>query len=521
MDRPTTSPRFTLALLLLAAALILGAGLVLSRREETVRVMANRESLIQFADDLQNELRRLEELHEHHVERIAREVSADDRVQVARDCEAVVGIARCSFLAKSSGRQDQHVSVGPVRGGSLPLPALELPTTVKPSDFIVLDAKQFLDQSERDHGWFKRPGGPLYFWLRRNPTQLRVLTIQPREVRAVLNKSISEWVLGHAASLIFSNDDECLTSPEGDVIPTTERHQPTSAPANWVMRLPTRYGTWILSAWDRVEVRRSMDKATLVAASSIAAFVAVLSGLIFIQQRRALNQAAERVSFVNRVSHELRTPLTNIVLNLDVAADSLQDESPQAAQRLGLVREEAGRLARLIDNVLAFSRLEQGKHALRPIEGDPQAIVDGVVSQFASSFQRRGISVKRETSTTPVRFAFDSDALAQITANLLSNVEKYAPGVPVVIKTWFDNGAFTLSVADTGPGIPEGGRDRVFLPFERLNSQTSEGISGTGLGLSIARDLAVQMGGELKLVEGTTGAEFVFCLPIKPRTEPT
>jgi len=107
----------------------------------------------------------------------------------------------------------------------------------------------------------------------------------------------------------------------------------------------------------------------------------------------------------------------------------------------------------------------------------------------------------------------DGDALAQIVANLLSNVEKYAPIGTVEIRTQFDGEELVIAVADEGPGVPASAAERVFLPFERLNSRLTEGVTGTGLGLAIARELAHRMGGTLKLMPSTRGAVFELRVP--------
>src|SRR4030095_16374950 len=226
--------------------------------------------------------------------------------------------------------------------------------------------------------------------------------------------------------------------------------------------------------------------------------------------RRERRLAEQRVSFVNRVSHELRTPLTNMLLNLDAASEQIEEGA--ASRGLGLVREEARRLSRLIENVLTFSRRDRGRIDVKARACDPSAVIDSVVEQFASSFARREIQVRRATG--PMRKCLvDGDALAQVAANLLSNVEKYAPVGTVEIRSQFDSDFLVIAFADEGPGIPVSAAERVFQPFERLNSHLTEGVTGTGLGLPIARELAHRMGGTLKLMPSTRGAVFELRVP--------
>jgi signal transduction histidine kinase len=277
----------------------------------------------------------------------------------------------------------------------------------------------------------------------------------------------------------------------------------------------SRFGAWELASWDRRETRIRHDLPTLAAGIGVAILMALLGVGAFVQQRRALALAAQRVSFVNRVSHELRTPLTNILLNVDLAAESADEAPAETARRLALVQEEARRLGRLIENVLTFSRHEQGKLRNDPHACVPSSVIDAVVAQFASSFARRALAVRR-TGDASAPCLLDADALAQILANLLSNVEKYVPGGLVEIAATHDADSLTIIVSDEGPGIPAEAAEHIFRPFERLGSRVNEGASGTGLGLAIARDLAERMDGSLRLIPSPRGATFELRVPAPP-----
>jgi signal transduction histidine kinase len=281
--------------------------------------------------------------------------------------------------------------------------------------------------------------------------------------------------------------------------------------ADLLLPFRTHLGTWELASWDRRTTRVHYDSAVLAASSVLAVSVVLLGLAAFEQQRRAAARAAQRVSFVNRVSHELRTPLTNILLNVDLISDLLED-APEPARRLGLVQEEARRLGRLIDNVLTFSRHEQGKLRAEPRACVPASVIRSVIEQFLPSFQRRALEIRCSGDLTAACL-LDPDALAQILANLLSNVEKYAPGGMVTIEGALADGTLTVIVTDRGPGIPGEAAERIFIPFERLDSRVNEGASGTGLGLAIARDLAAAMGGSLRLVPSSRGASFEVRVP--------
>jgi signal transduction histidine kinase len=95
-------------------------------------------------------------------------------------------------------------------------------------------------------------------------------------------------------------------------------------------------------------------------------------------------------------------------------------------------------------------------------------------------------------------------------------VEKYVPGGVVEIAGVIDADTLAIVVRDQGPGIPPDAAERIFRPFERLDSRVNEGTSGTGLGLAIARDLAAAMGGTLRLVPSKRGASFELRVPAPP-----
>lgn len=232
---------------------------------------------------------------------------------------------------------------------------------------------------------------------------------------------------------------------------------------------------------------------------------------LYQSMRRTEREARQRVSFVNQVSHELKTPLTNIRLYAELLVDEMAEE-PDAKRKLDIIVNESQRLSRLIANILSFARLERGR-----IKPQTQAIVfDEIVrntlAHYTPRLQERGVNVETDLGAPQIR-QVDADLVTQILGNLLSNVEKYAPGCRLKITSENIDTGVQLSVADDGPGIPRRLQKRVFAPFYRVRNDLTEGVSGTGIGLTIARELAQLQGGQLKLVPTETGAQFVLTLP--------
>jgi signal transduction histidine kinase len=288
-------------------------------------------------------------------------------------------------------------------------------------------------------------------------------------------------------------------------------------PPDFIVPLASRLGNWQIVSWDRWRSHTEFDFLTLAISGILSISVALLGCLVAGAQRRALREMTTQVTFVNRVSHELGAPLTNIGLYLELARDALADgDKPESERRLAVATEETGRLSRLVENVLTFARSERKNLELHSLPCRPAEVVSRVLEQFAPALARRGISVESQLDADS-EAELDAGALAQITANLISNVEKYAAagGWMRVSLTVIEN-TLRLSVQDRGPGIPAGESARVFLPFERLDSRLTEGVSGTGLGLAISRDLAIRMGGSVELeLPAEGGCLFVLSIPAK------
>jgi signal transduction histidine kinase len=252
----------------------------------------------------------------------------------------------------------------------------------------------------------------------------------------------------------------------------------------------------------------------------LAALGLALLGLAIYTYReysRRLHDAAERVGFVTRVSHELRTPLTNIRMYAELLEDAAEGDDAQL-RRAGVIVAESQRLGRLIDNVLAFARHQRGTLASAPERVDVDAVVREVAAQFEPALTARGIAVRCELGAPPPALA-GADAVDQIIANLMSNVEKYAAtGGEVVVTTRSADGRVIVDVADRGPGVAAAHRDRIFEPFHRASDSLTARATGTGIGLAISRELARAAGGELSLADSARGARFELTLPIAEAT---
>lgn len=220
--------------------------------------------------------------------------------------------------------------------------------------------------------------------------------------------------------------------------------------------------------------------------------------------------------FVATVSHELRTPLAAVygaamtLRRNDVALDEAQRE-----RLLAIVEGESDRLARIINEVLAASRLDAGTFPLFVESCDPAKLARQVVETSRVHLPRRvAVELTMDDALPPV--AADRDMVRQVLTNLLENAVKYSPeGGAVHISLERQEGRVLFGVRDEGLGIPLHEQKRIFEKFYRLDPDLTRGVGGTGLGLYICRELVRRMGGRIWVASREDeGSTFFFELPI-------
>jgi len=507
------SPRNTLLLLWGIAVVVLMGGFLLARQEREVRIERDREALREFAAEAQARIQGLEDLYQDHLLRIGRDVTPDE-MAIRQAGGEITGLLRISLLFHSgAGIPPLHTMVDAAPDGPLPLP---LPAfSAGPSAGASAGPLALLDQNRlltRDSGWIDEPGKPLMFSVKRSYAEVAVITVSRPLVARAMATSLRAWAEKSFAPIRATGGPDQLLA-NGEILAGVGI--PSSDQPDHILPLRSRFGSFDLASWDVRKTEVRYHPATLAISATLATIIAVLGMVVFLTQRRDEAIARRRVSFVNRVSHELRSPLTNILLNIDLAAELGDADPDESKRRIDLVRTEARRLGRLIENVLTFSRTEEGKMEIQAVPCVPAEIVSTVIDSFLAGFESRGLTIERSDENTGTCFLCDPDALAQILGNLLSNVEKYVPGGVVGIHTRLADEELTIRVNDHGPGIPGEAAERIFQPFERVHASVNEGTSGTGLGLAIARDLAHRLGGELTLLPAgpSGGACFEIRIP--------
>jgi two-component system OmpR family sensor kinase len=225
--------------------------------------------------------------------------------------------------------------------------------------------------------------------------------------------------------------------------------------------------------------------------------------------RLAEAQKRER-NFLMIISHELRTPLTAIRGHVEALSEGLTADAEAREASLAVVRAETDRLSRLVRDVLDLARLDAHQFTLEEDEVELRRLLEQAYQGFTEEARRRGIDFEFVLEEEPV-IETDGDRVLQIVSNLLDNAFAWTPdGGRISLGLASRNGAVSVSVADSGPGIGAPERERIFSPF------WSRAGEGTGLGLPIARELAQALGGELTLEsELGKGARFELRLPAR------
>lgn len=221
--------------------------------------------------------------------------------------------------------------------------------------------------------------------------------------------------------------------------------------------------------------------------------------------------------FVSNVAHEFGTPIAVMKGYLENMRDKLY--GPVTSQQSEVVESmlrTIKRVSRLTRDMLDISKIEAGKLELEHQDVDLAGVVREAAKTFEVEASRKKIKLVLEIPGTPVHFLGDEDRIPQVFVNLISNAIKYTPeGQTVTVRVREDlkESFIRVEVEDTGKGIPEDQREKIFDKFTRIMAEKQE---GTGLGLPIARDLVVLHGGKI-WVEGVapTGSRFVVVLPQK------
>jgi signal transduction histidine kinase/CHASE3 domain sensor protein/ActR/RegA family two-component response regulator len=220
--------------------------------------------------------------------------------------------------------------------------------------------------------------------------------------------------------------------------------------------------------------------------------------------------------FISTVSHELRTPLTSIRGSLGLVDAGVLGTLPEKARAMvKIAHHNSERLVRIINDILDVEKIESGKLDLQIGDVALAPLLREALEHNAPYGEKYQVSLVLESAPEDTQVRADADRLRQVLANLLSNAAKFSPaGAAVRVRAVRAGTLVRVEVQDSGTGIPEEFRGRIFEKFAQADSSSARRFEGTGLGLSITRRLVEAMGGSIGFTTETgRGTTFYFELP--------
>ena len=267
----------------------------------------------------------------------------------------------------------------------------------------------------------------------------------------------------------------------------------------------------------------------LIAASAVAALIGFIAAYRAFRREQQLGEM--KSNFVSSVSHELRAPIASVRLMAENLERGKISEPAKQGEYFRFIVQECRRLSSLIENVLDFSRIEQGRKQYEFEPTNLVALVETTVKLMEPYAKEKG--VKLETSniqhpTSNTELCVDGRAIQQALVNLIDNAVKHSSkGETVTVGLEINNGGdmatinhqpstINLSVADHGPGIPAAEQEKIFERFYRLGSELRRETQGVGIGLSIVKHIAAAHGGRVRVEsEVGKGSRFIIELPMQ------
>ena len=355
------------------------------------------------------------------------------------------------------------------------------------------------------------------------------LDLPERWCRIGLTNSASQLMAEATGALTGMSKEEVngYSTPGPDQLPTRPR---------FVLQLYVADPALMFSAYRR----HALLLAGLVAASALAAVFGVITSWRAFQRQLRLNEL--KSNFVSSVSHELRAPIASVRLMAESLERGKVPEAPRQREYFSFIVQECRRLSALIENVLDFSRIEQGRKQYDLEPTNLTALTEQTVKLMQTYAEERGVrlSLQPAAAAAPVQAWVDAKALQQALVNLIDNALKHSPkGQTVTVGLEARNAVcdsqnagtpstrntqhaplIHLWVEDHGEGIPAAEHERIFERFYRRGSELRRQTQGVGIGLSIVKHIVEAHGGRVVVrSEPGKGSRFTIQLPAAPAEE--
>jgi PAS domain S-box-containing protein len=337
----------------------------------------------------------------------------------------------------------------------------------------------------------------------------------PAAPETLPNSGPSMWPVAAAAQ----GESELVEFDDGaSTLPTGAWHDPPTGAL--VMPLLQRGGApvgFLVAALNR---HRPLDENYRGFVELVAGHIA--AGVASARSYRAQQQRAEelaeldraKTAFFSNISHEFRTPLTLMLGPLDDLRGRATGIDEQARHELDLVHRNGLRLAKLVNTLLDFSRIQAGRMQAQFAPVDLAALTAELASVFRSAVDRAGLTFIVECPPLDEPVHLDRDMWEKVVLNLLSNALKFTFDGSIAVRVAREGTDAVVTVTDTGIGVPAAEMPRLFERFHRIESARGRSTEGSGIGLALVRELVVLHGGTITAdsQEGV-GSTFTVHLP--------
>jgi signal transduction histidine kinase len=416
----------------------------------------------------------------------------------------------------------------------------------------LLDEPRYMYYSDRCRSWCResqvQPGEFTRFQMieERKLALTRAakeFSIEPRRIRSDRNGTyLGFWRSDPFAAVVLSENylklqwwpqilssqgedhDSVLYSSDGHVLFGSTAIE--SPPFAVVQNLSIDSMPWRIQVWPRnpdviqraVRQRQNLFLAILIFIGALLIFGSYITVHIV---KRELEISRMRADFVSTVSHEFRSPLTGIKQLGEILLDGRATDKKKQHQYFKMIVQESNRLTRLVENILDFSRMEEGRKEYRFEPLNTSEWLLRLAADFEKEITTEGVAVEVSVPDELPAISADNEALGSAVHNLLDNAVKYSPREKVV---WLDAQALgsevRIAVHDKGVGISESDRKHIFDRFYRADGEISKRIKGAGLGLNLVWHIVTAHKGkvecESRVGEGST---FSIRMPALPTTE--
>ena len=248
---------------------------------------------------------------------------------------------------------------------------------------------------------------------------------------------------------------------------------------------------------DEIQISGKIKKTLHVTVIILDAHVRGIGGILVFHDMTELRRLENiRKEFVANVSHELRTPLTSIKGFIETLLGGTLKDPPTNERFLKIISEETDRLGRLVEDILTLGEIEQGMAPVKKEKIDLSSELPVILERFKTKIREKKIEVENRISGKLLQLSGDRDKVHQVFINLIDNAIKFNKlEGKIVLSAGQSPGGVTITIEDTGIGIPEEAQSRIFERFFRVDKARSKELGGTGLGLAIVKHIMEAHGG--------------------------